>query len=64
MLLLLLIFSFIYLYILPALATTYPSQMSNQISDQEIDSRALFYTESDEALRAYYFLRLEARKSK
>ncbi|NND31658.1 MAG: hypothetical protein HKN76_03640 [Saprospiraceae bacterium] len=53
-----------YLYVLPALASTYPRPMLQKISDQDIDARALFYTESDDALRAYYFLRLEGQRTK
>ena len=60
----LLLIGLLYLFVLPFIANSFPQQMQSQIENQDIDSRSLFYTENDDALRAYYFLRLDPSRKK
>lgn len=48
----------LYFFLLPWLASYIPSHYRENMIDQNIDATPLFYTESDEALKSYYLLRL------
>lgn len=51
-------FLVIYFLLLPLVSDWIPSDYQKRLHNQNIDATPLFYTESEQALKSYYYLKL------